>query len=251
MSDEENKGDLSGLISAPPQEEASDTAAAAPAPEHTSNEPVQFESLEELSQKAINQHEPTATSEKVISGMDMSLVDTPPLDIPGLGPDLGSPDLAMAPPEAQAPAEMATEIGTEAMGTSTSTSTSIDSIKSYSENLVAADAQIAAAFPFTLKIDGKLTAEETEKLLTILARENMGFREVDLETQIAEGRILIPRISEYAGIVLIQALRGISAKMYFGPSDEIFSTPETRSDYTDAPAQWTTQDELVGATYGA
>jgi uncharacterized protein YbjQ (UPF0145 family) len=123
--------------------------------------------------------------------------------------------------------------------------TPIDSIKSYSENLVAADAQVAAAFPFTLKIEGKLAPQESERLVSLIERENMGIRTVDLEAQIEEGRILIPRISEYAGVLLIQAMRGSSAKLQFGPSDEIFSTPETREDLVDSAPQWNVQDTIA------
>jgi hypothetical protein len=47
----------------------------------------------------------------------------------------------------------------------------------------------------------------------------MVIREVDLEPQFEAGRVLIPRISEYAGVMLIQALRGVRAKIYFQPSD--------------------------------
>jgi hypothetical protein len=94
----------------------------------------------------------------------------------------------------------------------------IDSIKNYSESLNAG-APASAQLPFTLRIEGKLTAQESEKLLDILSREKMDIREVDLEPQLEAGRILLPRISEYAGILLIQALRGIRAKIYFQPSD--------------------------------
>jgi hypothetical protein len=122
----------------------------------------------------------------------------------------------------------------------------MDTIKQYSETLPT-PAQVSASFPFTLKIDGMLSPEDAEKLLTLLTRENMGFREVDLEPQLSSGRILIPRISEYAGIVLIQALRGIPAKIYFGPADEIFSTPETRDDsphtLIDSVTTWNAHDE--------
>jgi hypothetical protein len=94
----------------------------------------------------------------------------------------------------------------------------IDTIKSYSESLNE-QAQTSAALPFTLKIDGSLSPQEKEKLLDILSREKIGIREVDLEPQFAAGKILLPRISEYAGVLLIQGLRGVQAKISFGPSD--------------------------------
>jgi hypothetical protein len=121
--------------------------------------------------------------------------------------------------ENQQPAEFVT---TELPGTPEPTATktpTLDSIKEYSESVSSTSVNVAASFPFTLRIDGHLTPQEAEKLIDVINRENMGFREVDLEPQLAEGKIMLPRISEYAGIVLIQALRGIQAKISFGASE--------------------------------
>lgn len=106
----------------------------------------------------------------------------------------------------------------------------IQQIKNFSEKLPMEKVQVPAAFPFSLIIEGELLPEEKEKLLDVLSRENMGFREVDLEPQLQNDRILIPRISEYAGVILIQALRGTCARMRLGPSDTIFSTDDTVSE---------------------
>ena len=77
----------------------------------------------------------------------------------------------------------------------------------------------------------------------------MGIREVDLEPQFEGGRILIPRISEYAGVILVQALRAADVEMTLGPSDQIFSTPETLQDRDDSLRAYETSvvssDELT------
>ena len=62
----------------------------------------------------------------------------------------------------------------------------------------------------------------------------MDIREVDIEPQLEAGRVLIPRISEYAGVMLIQALRGVRAKIYFQPSDieaDAFSEASAPNDF--------------------
>ena len=87
---------------------------------------------------------------------------------------------------------------------------------------------VPAALPFSVLIEGTLLPQDQEKLLDVISRENMGIRELDLEPQLAQGRVLIPRISEYAAIVLVQALRGIQAKIRMGLSDEIFISSDTR-----------------------
>lgn len=108
-------------------------------------------------------------------------------------------------------------------------SSPLSEVKKFTENMTTAQ-PVPASFPFSLLITGPLTPEEREKLVDILTRENMGIREVELEPQFASGRILIPRISEYAGVLLAQALRGTRAELKLGPSDSIFSTAETRND---------------------
>lgn len=108
----------------------------------------------------------------------------------------------------------------------------LSSAKKFSEKMNAAQA-VPASYPFSLLITGYLSDYEREKLIDILTRENMGIREVELEPQFASGKILIPRISEYAGILIVQALRGTRADLRLGPSDTIFSTAETREESTE------------------
>jgi hypothetical protein len=112
------------------------------------------------------------------------------------------------------------------------TSDPISQLKKISEQSSVAQ-NLPVPYPFSLLITGHLTEREREKLVDVLTRENMGIREVELEPQFASGRILIPRISEYAGILLVQALRGTRAQLKLGPSDSIFATPETRDEPTD------------------
>ncbi|HLD98951.1 MAG TPA: hypothetical protein VJB59_01760 [Bdellovibrionota bacterium] len=162
--------------------------------------------------------------------------------IPGI-PDSETDPLESAP--APAPAEAATEPETAAPpsgGDAEPPFTPSDEhanagdplaeVRRYAEQAPAVKADVAAAFPFSLLITGEITPEEREKLLDILSRENMGIREVDLEPQFQSGKILIPRISEYAGVLLIQALRATRAKLTFGPSDSVFATEDTRDEST-------------------
>jgi hypothetical protein len=109
--------------------------------------------------------------------------------------------------------------------------------REYAEKISNGSESVPAAFPFSVLIEGALTAEEKEKLLTVLSRENMGISEVDIEPQLEAGRVLIPRISEYAGILIVQALRAAQASLRLGPSDSIFATDDTRNtlDETAAP----------------
>ncbi|OFZ21312.1 MAG: hypothetical protein A2X94_07635 [Bdellovibrionales bacterium GWB1_55_8] len=106
----------------------------------------------------------------------------------------------------------------------------LEQVRRYAEQLSERRESVPAAFPFSVLIEGKLLPEEKEKLVDVLSREQMGIREVDLEPQFEGDRILIPRISEFAAVLLIQALRNVRANIQAGPSDEIFSTADTRDD---------------------
>jgi hypothetical protein len=235
---DKSKLDLSHMTTLPSLDEAPtdfSTSEASPLEISPPGEPLQFQSLEDFSLE----EQPGTTSEAEQPSEPQPEFHADPAS-PGLdlvsAQDLSSPTSTTR----TLTPDLAPDLGPD----SNSPGNSMDSIKQYSENLAAQSTQVGAAFPFTLKIEGKLPPEDAEKLLSILTRENMGFREVDLESQLAEGRILIPRISEYAGIVLIQALRGIPALMQFGPSDEIFSTPDTRDEHpSDSSTHWSPDDE--------
>jgi hypothetical protein len=60
----------------------------------------------------------------------------------------------------------------------------------------------------------------------------MGIREMDLEPQLQGNKILIPRISEFAAVMVVQAMRTTTARMRFGPSDQIFSSTDAQSEVT-------------------
>lgn len=79
---------------------------------------------------------------------------------------------------------------------------------------------VSASFPFSLLIEGDLKPFEKEKLVDLITQNEIGIREIDLEIQFQSGRILIPRISEYAGVMIVQALRASSTEMTFAPSDQ-------------------------------
>jgi hypothetical protein len=133
-----------------------------------------------------------------------------------------TPDAQAAPIELGALEMTAPQTGPQ----SESQNSALENIKTYAEQ--SRPAAVEASVPFSLMIHGKLTSDEKEKIRDILRREAMGIDENDIEPQFEGDRILIPRISEYAGILFIQALRGTRTQMRLGPSDSIFSTEATR-----------------------
>ncbi len=151
-----------------------------------------------------------------------------------------SMDSTESPTSSETSSDFQSEIKTESITPSfearsphaKATRTPVEKIKDFAEKMPIGKPSVSAAFPFSLLITGTLLIEEKEKLLDLLSRENMGIREIDLEPQFASGRILIPRISEYAGILIVQALRETHAQIKFGPSDTIFSKEDSQTETT-------------------
>ena len=104
----------------------------------------------------------------------------------------------------------------------------LDEIRDFSDRAPVGQPVSSPAYPFHLRIDGFLTEVERERLLEILNQENMGIREIELEPQMEAGKILLPRISEFAGIMIVQALRDSAAIFSLFPSDrELEQQPHT------------------------
>ena len=119
----------------------------------------------------------------------------------------------------------------------------LSTIREYSEQLGNIKTNVPAGFPFSLTITGELTRDEQDKLLDVLSRTKMGISGVDLEIQFTGNRILIPRISEYAGVLLVQALRDTKAVLRLAPSDEVYSSEATLTSRDEKLASSETQKQ--------
>ncbi|MFZ9596019.1 MAG: hypothetical protein ACO3A2_08075 [Bdellovibrionia bacterium] len=113
----------------------------------------------------------------------------------------------------------------------------VENLRKFSEQLPIGKPHVPASFPFSVLIRGRLNDWEKEKLLSVLESHQMGIRPMDLEPQLENHQILIPRISEYAAVLLVQALRGVRAEIRVGPSDSIFSTELTQQSESEGYAQ--------------
>ncbi|MEN9724013.1 MAG: hypothetical protein RJB38_1999 [Pseudomonadota bacterium] len=80
-------------------------------------------------------------------------------------------------------------------------------------------ASVSSSRPFHLWITGELKPYEKERLIELLEREDFGVRTVDLEIQFEAKKVLLPRISEFAAVLVTQALRGASVELSLLPSD--------------------------------
>jgi hypothetical protein len=94
----------------------------------------------------------------------------------------------------------------------------MEEIKQYSENTRASNHDVPIHHPFHLLISGRFGPFERDKLLLFITENQIGVGSNDLDLQIKGGRVLFPRISEYAGIRLIQELRDSGLQFSLKPS---------------------------------
>ena len=107
----------------------------------------------------------------------------------------------------------------------------VDGIKNYSERARESSFNANAKNPFHLWIVGNFDPFSRDKLLLFITENPMGLNSGDLDRQINAGRVLLPRISEFAGIKLVQDLRdsGLSFKLKPSSRDEDEVLPKDES----------------------
>jgi uncharacterized protein YbjQ (UPF0145 family) len=101
--------------------------------------------------------------------------------------------------------------------------------KSPAPNLNQPTNPINAQLPFSVLIHGKLSEVDQARMIELLTEAGVGIRPLELEPQFSAGKILIPRVSEYVAIQIIQTFRDAPVQMKTAPSDQIFSTEDTKS----------------------
>ena len=84
---------------------------------------------------------------------------------------------------------------------------SLEEIKNYSEQTRETPFIHHQKYYFNLSIKGSFDPYSRSKLLLFITDNPVGLNSSELDTQISGERVLLPRISEYAGIRLIQTLR--------------------------------------------
>jgi hypothetical protein len=108
---------------------------------------------------------------------------------------------------------------------------SVQEIKNYSERARETSFQSDIKNPFHLWILGNFDPFSRDKLLLFITDNPMGLNSSDLDRQITGGRVLLPRISEFAGIKLIQDLKdsGLAFKLQASSRDEDEVLPQSES----------------------
>jgi hypothetical protein len=96
----------------------------------------------------------------------------------------------------------------------------LDELKTYSESRKAAPFEPEVRNEFSLTLSGGFDPFSRDKLLLFITENQVGMGSSDLDFQINAGRVLIPRISEFSGIKLIQELRDSGLVFHLKRSEE-------------------------------
>ena len=94
----------------------------------------------------------------------------------------------------------------------------LSEIKTYSEQAKQVRHEGSIHYPFHLLIQGEFGPFERDKLLLFITENQIGISSSQLDLQLQAGRTLFPRISEYAGIKIIQELRDSGLQFSLTPS---------------------------------
>jgi hypothetical protein len=94
----------------------------------------------------------------------------------------------------------------------------LEELRSYGESRKAAPFQPGIRVDFHLQISGEFDPYARDKLLLFITDHPIGMTSSELDFQIQAGRVLLPRISEFSGIKLIQELRDSGLRFALTPS---------------------------------
>ncbi|MBC7396492.1 MAG: hypothetical protein H7333_03535 [Bdellovibrionales bacterium] len=94
----------------------------------------------------------------------------------------------------------------------------LDGLKHYSQRTQEFAFEPGIKAPFHLSLQGTFDPYSRDRLLLFINENPIGINSSDLDLQLKSGRVLFPRISEFAGIKLIQDLRDSGLLFKLTPS---------------------------------
>jgi uncharacterized protein YbjQ (UPF0145 family) len=161
--------------------------------------------------------------------------DLPPADTLALYADepMLAPDSLSEKTRHSTRAATASLSGTDLLSESPEHTDTLEILREVSENLSPASESVNHEFPFSVLIEGKLAASDQEKLIDLIKEADLGIPTLDLETQFATGKVLLPRISEFTAVLIGQAIRDCGAQISIGPAELIY--PSTQSPQAPHP----------------
>ncbi len=97
-------------------------------------------------------------------------------------------------------------------------------IKQFGEKIQVGHSLVEANPPYSLYAEGKFDDSTAKIIMGIVTQENLNITPLDLKIQLDNGKLLVPRVSEYAAIFLAMKLRDLVDNIQIGPSSFIFES---------------------------
>lgn len=95
-------------------------------------------------------------------------------------------------------------------------------VKKYAEKISIGKPKIEANPPYSLLASGQFTEEQQRLIIGVVSGQNLGIHPDELTVQLSMGKLLIPRISEYAAIFIAQKIRDIVTDLKIDLSENVF-----------------------------
>jgi uncharacterized protein YbjQ (UPF0145 family) len=99
---------------------------------------------------------------------------------------------------------------------------SLDSVKKFGEKFAIGHPRIEASPPFSLLATFHSTEKVISRIRDVLTADDYGVQFKDVEVQMKSGKLLVPKVSEFAAVTLAMKLRDVVDDIEVGLSSEIF-----------------------------
>ncbi len=99
----------------------------------------------------------------------------------------------------------------------------LTAIREFGERVAIGSPQIEASPPYSLLARGTFDEKARKQIASvILGEESLGIRPDELAIQLEAGKILVPRVSEFAAIAIAAKIRDVVDDLRIGPAAEIY-----------------------------
>lgn len=105
----------------------------------------------------------------------------------------------------------------------------MESVRAYGEKFAIGQPRIEASPPFSFFATFAPTPAHIARIKDVLTAEDFGVTVKDIEVQLRSGKLLVPKISEFAAVTLGQKLREIADDVQLGLSTDIFKAKATEA----------------------
>lgn len=99
----------------------------------------------------------------------------------------------------------------------------LTAVREFGERVAIGSPQVEASPPYSLLARGTFDEKARKQIASvILGEESLGIRPDELAIQLEAGKVLVPRVSEFAAIAIAAGIRDVVDDLRIGPAAEIY-----------------------------